>query len=357
MNISFFIGGLTGGGAERVTCNLANFLISKGHDVEILTMSETDSYPLDSRVSRKILLKKNERKGFFMNILIRRKRLKSYLKQHDCDCYIVMLPITTILLLSMSKNTNAPIIASERSFPAILSPITQRLLLLLCKRAKGWVFQTPQARDWYGNNIRNAKVKIIPNAINEAFFLPPFEGEREQLIIAIGRITTGKNYALLLNAFAKIINDVQDYKIIIFGEGEKRNELIEIAKQLGISDYVEMPGYVKDIPSRLYKASLYVLTSNYEGMPNTLMEAMALGLPCISTDCDGGGAAYLIESGKNGLLVPKGDVDALADAMRRMLTDKDFAERCGREAHKICDRLAQNKIYGEWELFIKDIVG
>ena len=90
-------------------------------------------------------------------------------------------------------------------------------------------------------------------------------------------------------------------------------------------------------------------------MPNTLMEAMALGLPCISTDCDGGGAAFLIENEKNGLLVPKGDVEALANAMRRMLSDKEFAEQCGKEAHKICERLAPEKVYGQWEIFIKEV--
>ena len=357
MKIVFFIGGLIKGGAERVTCNLSNYLVDKGHEVEILTMSESESYPLDKRISRSVLLKDEERKSFWANSLLRAKRLKSYLKQTKCDCYVVMLPVTTVLLLSMKKYAQAPIIASERSYPAVFSQIIQRLLLLLlCKRASGWVFQTPQARDWYGKRTGKSKVRIIPNAINEAFLRPVYDGERKKVIVTVGRMISAKNYPLLLKAFSQVVSDFPEYCLQILGEGELRSELESQMLQLHIEDRVDMPGYVKDIPERLHKAALYVLPSNYEGMPNALMEAMALGLPCIATDCDGGGARFLIDNEKNGILVPKGDVDALAKAMRRMLSDKEFANMCGKEAHKICDRLSPDSIYGQWENFVKEFV-
>ena len=358
MKITLFIGGLTNGGAERVTCNLANYLVQHGHQVDILTMSESASYPLDERVTRSVLLKDSERKGLIKNTLKRRSRLKQYLKTNQCDCYIVMLPVTTIFLLSMYKHTQAPIIASERSYPAVLSLIMQRLLLLLlCKRAKGWVFQTPQAREWYGRATGNSKVTIIPNAINEAFLRPIHEVEQQKTIVAIGRMSPPKNYPLLLKAFSQVTADHPDYHLLILGEGKLRKKLEVLTQQLHIEKRVDMPGYVTNIPDRLKVSSIYVLSSNYEGMPNTLMEAMALGLPCIATDCDGGGARFLIDNGKNGLLVPKGDIEALAGAMRRMLGDRDFAEQCGREAHKICERLAPEKVYGQWEQFIKEVAG
>lgn len=356
MKITFFIGGLIGGGAERVTCSLSNYLVNNGHNVEILTMSESDSYPLDNRVSRSILLTKKERKGFINNLLVRFRRLKQYLEGHECDCYVVMLPITTILLLSLKKYAKAPIVASERCYPAVFSQIMQRLLLLiLCRRASGWVFQTPQAREWYGARTGESKVTIIPNAINEAFLRPAFYGDRQKKIVAIGRMSVQKNYPLLLKAFSQLATDFPEYRLLILGEGELRKHLGSMVYQLNIGDRVDMPGYVTDIPDRLQSAALYVLPSDYEGMPNTLMEAMALGVPCIATDCDGGGAAFLIEDGVNGLLVPKGDVETLANAMRRMLFDRDFAETCGRNALKICDRLAPEKVYGQWEIFIKEV--
>ena len=101
---------------------------------------------------------------------------------------------------------------------------------------------------------------------------------------------------------------------------------------------------------------MFVLSSDYEGMPNALMEAMASGLPCVSTDCGGGGARFLIRDGENGFLVPKGDEEALADAMRKILSDKELADMLGNNARKLQETLAPEKIYGEWEAFIKEIV-
>ena len=144
---------------------------------------------------------------------------------------------------------------------------------------------------------------------------------------------------------------------MIYGEGEKRNTLTTVVEELGIKNRVEMPGYTTDISERIKDASLFVLPSDFEGMPNALMEAMALGIPCVSTDCDGRGAAYLIKNEINGLLVPKGNVEALAIAMNRMLSDRVFAEDCGKQAHKICERLSPEIIYNQWEKFIAEVVG
>ena len=101
---------------------------------------------------------------------------------------------------------------------------------------------------------------------------------------------------------------------------------------------------------------MFVLSSDYEGMPNALMEAMASGLPCVSTDCGGGGARFLIENGENGILVPQRDEDALAAAMEKILSDETLAAKLGENARKLQETLAPEKIYGEWESFIKQIV-
>ncbi len=356
MKITFFIGGLIGGGAERVTCNLSNFLIKRGHEVRILTMSESDSYPLEREVKRQSLLNKEERSNIVVNYLKRYSRLKKFLRNDNSDAYIVMLPITTIFLLMLKKYAKAPVIASERCYPAVLSQLTQRLLLLLAKRADAWVFQTIQQKEWYGNSVSSADVKIIPNAINENFVQLPYSGERLKEIVAVGRLCPQKNYELMIYAFARIAANFPEYKIIIYGEGAKRGELEGLIHQHNLQDRIIMPGYEKDISSKLKKAAIYVLSSNYEGIPNTLMEAMALGVPSIATDCDGGGSKMLIENGVNGILVPKGDVDALANAIEKMLSDKEFSKTCGEEAHKICEQLAPKRIYGEWELFIQNVV-
>ena len=100
----------------------------------------------------------------------------------------------------------------------------------------------------------------------------------------------------------------------------------------------------------------FVLSSDFEGMPNALMEAMALGVPCISTDCKGGGARFLIKNGTNGLLTPIGDVEALQTAMEKILSDQFFADNLSHNAHKLCETHSPEKIYAEWENLIKKVV-
>lgn len=356
MQICFFIGGLSGGGSERVTCNLANYMVGQGHNVEILTMADDEpSYPLSRAIKRTVLLRESERRFFAYNSFLRAVRLYRYLRKTKLDVFVVMLPVTTILLLWMRRFTKAKIIAAERATPTVYSSKEQKQLKKVAHKADGWVFQTKEQQDWYsGAHIRMSK--IIPNAINPMFVGPTYAGERKKCIITVGRLTVQKNHELLIQAFADIAKVYPEYSLVIYGEGYKLEELQKLASTLGVADRVLFPGYTKQVVETIIDASLFVLSSDFEGMPNALMEAMALGLPCISTDCDGGGARFLIEDGKNGLLVPKGDVESLANAMKQMLSDREFAEKCGQEAHKICERLAPEKVYSEWEGFITEIV-
>lgn len=357
MKITFFIGGLSGGGAERVTCNLASYLARKGHEIKVLTMSDdTATYALGDNVLRIPLLKSSERKGLLYNSFLRLKRLIIHLRKDKVDVYVVMLPVTTILLLRLSWLTKSKIIAAERVDPSNYSSGKQNQLKTLAKKADGWVFQTDEEWAWYGKSTGKAEVRIIPNAINPEFIREPYQGVRKKTIVTAGRLTEQKNHKLLIQAFAKISPLFPDYQLVILGDGPLKEQLKSAAEEQGVKEKVLLPGYTTNIGDKIKDASLFVLSSDFEGMPNALMEAMALGIPCVSTDCDGGGAKFLIENGKNGLLVPKDDVDALSESMRIMLSDKKLAEQCGCEAHKICERLAPEKIYGEWEQFIKEIV-
>lgn len=356
MKITFYIGGLSGGGAERVTCNLASYLARKGHEIKILTMSDAPAtYAFDNNVLRVPLLKYTERKGMLYNSILRIKRLITHLRKDKVDVYVVMLPVTTILLLRLSWLTKSKIIAAERVDPSIYPSGKQKQLKSLAKKADGWVFQTEEERAWYGETTGKVDVRIIPNAINPDFIRKPYQGERKKTIVTAGRLSEQKNHILLLKAFARVSSKYPDFQLIIYGGGDQKEKIEETIKQLNVEEKVTLPGYTTNIGDKIKDASLFVLSSDYEGMPNALMEAMALGLPCISTDCDGGGAAFLIDNEKNGLLVPKGDVDALAAAMKRMISDREFAENCGKEAHIICDRLAPEKVYGQWEEFIKNV--
>lgn len=358
MKITFFIGSLYGGGAERVTCNLASYLVQHGHQVEILTMSETEKkYELDKRVSIRLLLSLKERKNTVWNTLIRMPKFWRYLKASDTDEYIVMLPKTTIMLLMFRWLTKAKVIAAERVDPASYSNCIAKMLRHFAKRADAWVFQTEDAQKWYGDAIQNCKSIVIPNAINPIFIRPQYMGEKRKTIAGAGRLNDQKNFSLLIRAFAKIATEFAEYNLVIYGKGDKEQELKSLVDSLGLRKRVEFPGNIQNIADEMEKNTMFVLSSDFEGMPNALMEAMALGLPCVSTDCPCGGPRYLIRNGVNGLLVPVGDVDEMTRAMRRILSDSKTAENMGKEAMKIAKELAPDKIYGLWEKFVDGIVG
>ncbi len=357
MKVTLFIGSLYGGGAERVTCNLASYLVQHGHQAEILTMSETEkAYELDERVSVKTLLSIDERKNTVMNTFIRMPRFWRDLKTSDTDAYIVMLPKTTIMFLMFRWLTKAKVIAAERVDPASYSERIAKMLKKYAKRADGWVFQTEDAQKWYGDSIKDSKSTVIPNAVNPVFIRPQYEGKKRKVIAGAGRLDVQKNFDLLIRAFAKIASEFPEYNLIIYGKGDKEQELKSLVDSLGMQGRIELPGNIQNIAEEMEKNAMFVLSSDFEGMPNALMEAMALGLPCVSTDCPCGGPRYLIRDGINGLLVPVGDADKMAEAMRKILSDSNMAENIGKEAMKVAKVLTPDKTYGKWENFIISII-
>lgn len=357
MKITIFISALSGGGAERVTCNLANHLCDFGHEVEILTMGDTAAAePLRNGIKYSPLLPNEDRSNALVNNAKRILRLCRYMKKQSVDAYVVMLPVTTELMLRFSRLTKAPIIVSERADPTVYAPKIQKILQKLTARASGFVFQTEDAKAWYEPYLKGVESVIIPNAINPAFIRPKYEGEREKTIVGAGRLSKQKNFELLIRAFARVADKFPEHKLVIYGKGPLLESLKDLAAKLGVGNRVEFPGFCTNIPEVLEKASMFVLSSDYEGMPNALMEAMASGLPCVSTDCGGGGARFLIENGENGNLVPQRDEDALAAAMEKILSDETLAAKLGENARKLQETLAPEKIYGEWESFIKQIV-
>lgn len=358
MRITIFISALSGGGAERVACNLANYLASQKHDVDILTMGEAiPAEPLLNEIREIPLIKDKERGSSAVDFLKRILRLRSYMKKENTDVYVVFLPRLTMLMSSFSNLTKAPIIMSERADPKVYSEKVKKALGKASAKVDGAVFQTIDAQEWYKPHLKGTAHKVIPNAINPSFIREPYEGEREKVIVGAGRLNEQKNFPLLISAFARIADKFPEYKLVIYGKGSLLESLKDLAKEKGVENRVEFPGFVSNMPETLERASMFVLSSDYEGMPNALMEAMAVGVPSVSTDCGGGGARFLIQDGENGLLVPQKDEEKMAEAMEKILSDKDFAEKISENGRKLQETLAPEKIYGEWEKFILKVVG
>ncbi|HDR7256493.1 TPA: glycosyltransferase [Bacillus paranthracis] len=161
---------------------------------------------------------------------------------------------------------------------------------------------------------------------------------------------------MLIKAFCCIAKEYPEYNLIIYGEGTLRKMLQSQVNDLGLKDRVFLKGNIPNVLDEINTASVFAFSSNYEGLPNALIEAMALGLPCISTDCSPGGAAMLIDNYKNGILVPVGDEEMLADGLRYLLSDYSNAMSMGMEAKKVINKVNESSIVSDWENYILQII-
>lgn len=355
MKIAYTVGSLSGGGAERVVSRLANEMHKMGHEVAIFLIADsTVSYPIVDGVKIYPIQPKIQIRG--LRYLFRQRAYKKAIKRFAPDVVVSFTAAVNIFVLSSLKNTKMKIIVSERNNPYV-DPVSEKARKKrdkLYEKADGLVFQTADAQAYFSRTIQ-AKGIVVANPLEEGLPLP-FEGEREKRIVTVGRLEPQKNQRLLIDAFAKIATNFPAHKLEIYGEGKLRNELQAYVEALGLKERVFLKGYHKDIIDKIYKAELFVLPSNYEGMSNALMEAMAIGLPVISTDHPIGGAKELIENEINGLLVPVNNVEALMEAMTMVLTNQEVQKKYSTNAIELKKSLFISEITNKWLEFCNKII-
>lgn len=345
MRICFIIPFMSGGGAERVIANLSEEMIRRGHNVSIMMTAGNDiAYSLSDSIE--IIRLGDRTLGNPFKRFVRIAKMRRYYKGNRDVTYIGMETSTNIFAILASIGLRINLIVSERVDPGTYSAKWLRDIVYNLFGRK-FVLQTKAAKDYFSKRIQR-KTGIIPNPVCSA--LPPvFNGKRSNIIVAAGRLEDQKDYPILLNAFAILCNNnpTLDYKLHIYGKGSLEESLKNMADSLDISSKVVFKGFCSNIWDIENNASLYVLSSYYEGMPNSLIEAMAMGIPAISTDCPSG-PSELIRNGENGLLVPVKDADALATAMEIVLSDAELSARLGNNARLIRQELSLDKICDEW---------
>lgn len=359
-HIAFLALTLTRGGAERVIANLCNEALVHKYRITIITcMNRPVGYTLHPDIEYICIEKTSD--IHYANLgerfLKRRRLLKAVLQECKPDVLLCFLPEPNFLALSLKKYFSFPMIISVRNDPVheYSNPVYRMLMKYLYPRADGYVFQTEQAKRYFSfSQYILEKSRVIPNPLAQAYTGIEVlrEEERTKKIVNVGKLSTQKNQKLLIGAFSKIADRYPAYHLDIYGEGSLLVELEQLVLDCGIAGRVHFRGNVPDLCEQIADASLFVLSSDYEGMPNALMEAMAMGIPCVSTDCPCGGPAYLIEDHINGLLVPTGDERRLADAMDEMLCKREQAAGMGIYASSIQNRLSPEKIHKEWEDYI-----
>lgn len=355
MKVVFCLGSLNKGGAERVVCNLANYFFKCGNDVSIIITKDCErKYKLGDSID--VLVLDSGIKGGKMRNLRRIRKLHAILKELKPDLVFGFLqePIGRLLVskLLYADIRKIPIIVSVRIDPkTAFNNIKRRLSLPLYNLADGFVFQTEDAKSFFNESIRRRSV-IIGNSVDAKFFMKRQNTKkRQKKIVSVGRLTEQKNYPMLIDAFGRLGDEFNDWSLEIYGDGSLRKELEDYIDSIGLTGRVILMGEVDDVDKRITDASLFVITSDYEGMSNALMEAMALGLPCISTNSAGGGAATLIKNGVNGFLVPVGDREKLCAVMKEVLSNDELLKKISMGSTISMKKYDPNVINDKWMEF------
>lgn len=353
MKIAFAIPAMGFGGAERVVSLLANEFAKKGNEVFILSLTgNTDSaYPLNDGVK---LIPITNQSGTIRIWLEFRKVCKNIRP----DAVLAFLTGVGVAAATFLIGTKTPVIISERCDPSAkdMALTTKLKLMELFSRrfTAGYVFQSEGAKAYFPKSIQK-KSCIILNPLNSESLPERDPDHVDNRIVSVGRLHPQKNQKMLIDAFAAS-KAKEHHTLHIYGEGSLRKELEQQIQSLGMSGKVFLEGNSKKVHEDIKQAKLFAFTSDYEGLPNALMEAMAIGLPCISTDCSPGGARMLIQNGENGILVPCGDREEFTRQLDALCGNHEKLKKFGEKAHHIKERTRIETIAEQWLSFVAQVI-
>ena len=348
--VYFITNALSGGGAERVMSVLSNYLVERGYEINFLLLQDDATvYEINDKIK---LYKRADIRPKDMTAQI--KFIKNFMKKEPDALFVSFFTHQNLFTILAAIGTKAQVLVSERNDPAntFTPKLTKignivRNILYKNRHCKKIIFQTQGAMDYFPDKIKN-KGTVIANPLKDG--LPePYTLERKKTIVSVGRFNPQKNYRLLLDAFAEFFKKHPEYKLEIYGDGFLRKTIENYIKKLGLNDNIELCGFCKNVHERILDAGMYVMSSDFEGLSNAMLEALALGLPVISTDHPPGGARTYIKSYENGILTTVGNVDEMAKAMCFMAENPEKANEMGMKASLIRNELSSDNICKKWK--------
>lgn len=391
-NLVFVMKVMSGGGAERVISLLTSAAVNCGYDVTLLIthQKKQDSVLRDIDSGVRVISLPDEAEqikasAFFSKILLLLSRvlgkvgrmfsekiaskalvlkyfaynfndicfMKKYFRKHS-DASVIAFLYDSIFYSLLSVTKKNKLVISERGDPcqSLSSRTTMAFLKNEFHKADGVIFQSPDVQKWYLENT-SVKGSVIFNPVKPD--LPePYCGERKKRIVNFCRISAQKNLIMLVDAFVEFHKDFPEYELDIIGDsvGNDAEGYVDLIKQhisqCNCESCVHILPSRKDIHEYIKDYTMFVSSSDYEGMSNSMLEAMAMGLPCVCTDCPAGGARAVIKDGENGLLTPVGDSHALYLAMKKVAENPHLAAKLSQIAVKIREEQSVDKIIKKW---------
>lgn len=347
------------GGAEKVMINLARYFKSLDYEVYLVTKTVGKiEYEVPEGIKRILadITSEEETKSRIRNLIKRIKKLRGIWKEIKPDLILSFIRKNNLMAIASADGLGIPVVVGIRSNPEreLSGRGFKQLSFLMFKKAAGIVVQTSMAKEFLPANLQK-KTVIMPNSVSGEYLgnEPTPASERRKEIVLVGRIDSNKNQRMVLEVFSEIMDEYREWSLHLFGDGELAAGL----RNRFDCDRIVFHGHVNDVKSKIEKASVFVLPSKQEGMPNALIEAMALGIACISTDCPCGGPADLIEQDKNGILIPVNDREKLKEQLCRLLDDEQFRIDLGKEASKISEDMNADKVNIMWKEYLEGFIG
>ncbi len=358
-NILFITNSLGFGGAEKMLTFVANQLSLRGYNCGIVNLNVVGDYinAHKQKLEEDIALYTVDQppEGANKN-LFRLKEIYRAAKEFNADVLIGFTEYPNLYTKIVSMLLGVPSIMSERGDPertGVGKGFKNQIVLKFINGSKGGVFQTDGAKAYYGKGLQRRGI-VIPNPIFVTGEIPNVaQSEREKSVVSVARLDNfQKRYDVMLDAFKLFSDKHPDYVLKLYGKGGDEELIRSWVHDRNLDDKVLFPGLTKQPMQDTCLDGMFLITSDFEGISNSLLEAMAAGLPCVSTDHTPGGARLLITDHENGLLAPIRDPEALAKAMCEFAENPALAEKCGNNAKEVVNRFAPDKIIDMWENYI-----
>ncbi len=358
-SILIVVSTLTAGGAERAASEIANAWAMRGSRVALLTISsvQSDHYRLHANVMRIAVNLIWDSKGLWDALLSNLRRsftLRREILRFRPDVVITFADQTNMRVLAAMLGTGTPVIVSERIDPRVhrISRGWSLARRLLYPFSAALVVQTRSVASWAVQVVHKKKVRVIPNFVRAMNFVS--SRTNGHYLLAMGRLDAQKGFDLLLKAYAASSARELGFRLKIVGVGHELGNLTALGRQLGIEGYLDFPGASLTPEVEMMQATMFVLSSRFEGFPNVLVEAMALGCAVIATDCPSG-PAEIITDGRDGLLVPTEDIAALTRALDRLLKSPELRKKLGDAATEIRCRLSIERVLEKWDAVVEEV--
>lgn len=354
MKIAFIGNSLGPGGAQKMLAYAMSCVYQPNEEIIVILEKNEEivhKIPVNTKVFVVDLPKRNN--GAIAKLLRIRsfsKQVRKIIKDNKIDVACAFGHYYSLITVIAKKGTNTKVIGSERRNPYALNRLWKRLSAYAYKRCDALAFQTPGARDFY-KDIPISKTVIIPNPYTSNFdskFMMSSKREK-RIVMAAARLEYEKGFDVGIKAFAKVKEKYPDYLLEIYGAGDSDILYGDLIKKYSLERKIIFKGLSRQIIQDIHAASVFVLPSRSEGIPNMLMEAMGAGLPCVAADCRPGGARLLIGDNEYGLIVPVEDDKETANAIMTFLSNNDFSDEMSKKAMQVKERFNPTYIMKLWQ--------